>query len=154
MRTKSPGMYPSRGLRHMERTFSGREACSNLSLIETPFGIVFESGNRVFVLWRRPNQNRIYISVDNPNTSHHEHVTTFACTDGEWNTYSVEVSQRESDPSVTEYSVKVDGEQVIAGSYSTSDVFTDSDLQVFVSDDYYEPASVYSVRNFFYQTFE
>ena len=74
-------------------------------------------------------------------------------TEGDWNTYSVEVNQVVGSPSTLEYFVRVDGTQIGTGTYDASGAFSSGDLYAKVSNNLHASATHTSVKNFYYQTF-
>ena len=115
-----------------------------------------ELGDRTFGLWQEDYDPELHLTVSDPHSSSNgvQRSDNFACTDGEWATYSVEVTQVPGDPAMLQYTTKINGNDLYTSTYAASVAPKNSDLQIFVADDFYNPATGYSVRNFFYQTFE
>ncbi|CAG5099660.1 Oidioi.mRNA.OKI2018_I69.XSR.g16622.t1.cds [Oikopleura dioica] len=111
-------------------------------------------GDRTFLLMREPNGNRIHFVVNHPTNSPswaHQIYTDIVCTDGQWSTYTVEVT--DAGNGNVNYVASVDGSTVMSGSYAAGGSKSTGDLTAHVADNYQVgPASAYRVRNFFYQT--
>ena len=128
----------------------------NLFLV-TINGDMNELGDRTFGLWQLPDDPLLHLAVSDPNGDNGvKRVDEFSCNDGEWATYSVEVSQVSGAPSTLQYTTKINGNDLHTSTYAASVAPKNSDLQVFVAnnDPHHNPATGYSVKNFFYQTFE
>ncbi|CAG5091188.1 Oidioi.mRNA.OKI2018_I69.PAR.g12907.t1.cds [Oikopleura dioica] len=113
-----------------------------------------QPGDRTFAMFRNRNENKLLIVANDPNGSNHQSIRYVDCNDGEWNTYSLEVRQDETSINILKYAIFIDGVEIDAGLYSKDGALTEGDLKVFVSDDYYDSALTFPVRNFFYQTFD
>ncbi|CAG5104819.1 Oidioi.mRNA.OKI2018_I69.chr1.g1572.t1.cds [Oikopleura dioica] len=80
----------------------------------------FTPGSRTFALWRSVDAHVINIHTNNPNGDHispngqpdHSDVTGFACTPGEWHTFSIEVRQDTQMPSQLNADIQVDGTSI------------------------------------------
>ena len=109
------------------------------------------AGDRTFALWRNQIDNRLYFAVNNPYWGDGSHyIDHIDCVDGSWNTYSVTVNEV-GFRGYLKYVASINDEAVADGSYHSKFAFTTGDLQVFVSDTWYDAATAFSVRNFYYQ---
>ena len=117
-------------------------------------GALGDIGDRTFAIFRKQRQNELYITVNDPTGAHNERFFSVACSDGEWNNYSVEVRQLEDNPANVKFTLKQDETVVGEGEYPASGAYSSGDLEAWTSSDWMESASSYFVRNFIFQTFE
>jgi len=111
-------------------------------------------GDRTFTMARMPASNTMYMTVTDPTRPWNHKWTPISCTQGEWNTYSVEVRQHEDDSSMLVYQMKKDLTLIHESTFQVSRGKTSGPLQVFTSNPFDGVATEYSLRNFYYQTFE
>jgi len=109
-------------------------------------------GDRTFAVFRYPSENRMYMTVTDPNLHKFEKVMPLDCTEGEWNTYSVEVRQQEDAPMHVRYTMFQDDVEVFSSGYDANAGY-DGSLKAYASNPWMESASEYSLRNFYFQTF-
>ncbi|CAG5104849.1 Oidioi.mRNA.OKI2018_I69.chr1.g1601.t1.cds [Oikopleura dioica] len=112
-------------------------------------------GNRFFVVNRRPDSQGITVTFNNPDASRYMSGTTpFECVPGEWYTFQLEQRQDEANPAVTNMVVTINGDVVKEVSTATSGVINGGEFKVMASNKWNSAAEDYSIRNFYYQTFE
>ncbi|CAG5110464.1 Oidioi.mRNA.OKI2018_I69.chr2.g4863.t1.cds [Oikopleura dioica] len=109
------------------------------------------AGDRTFVLFRSSGSNKVHFATNNPEGYDHHEFTEITCTDGQWSTYTIEVTNRGSGQ--LSYVASVDGATIMSGNYASSRAKTTGTLSAYVADNHYDPAPAYKVRNFFYQIF-
>lgn len=145
--------------------FSAEIFCAHnmpLSTDDTWFNIIHVTaggdlgglGDRTFTMARMPASHTMYMTVTDPNRPWNHKYKQISCTQGEWNTYALEVRQLEDDASTLRYSMTMDGNEFFGQTYAVSDGKTSGALKVFTSNPFDGVASEYSLRNFFYETFE
>jgi len=145
--------------------FSAEIFCAHnmpLSTNDTWFNIIHVTtggdlgglGDRTFTMARMPASNTMYMTVTDPQRPWNHKWKTIGCTQGEWNTYSVEVRQETYDSSLLIYQMKKDGALIHEYDYDVNQGKTSGPLKVFTSNPFDGVATEYSLRNFYYQTFE
>ncbi|CAG5111496.1 Oidioi.mRNA.OKI2018_I69.chr2.g5799.t1.cds [Oikopleura dioica] len=107
-------------------------------------------GDRLFVLSKGSGWQKIHFVINKGDNAGFVTYHDFACVDGEWNTYALEVQNSPFSSSDVDFTATVDGNVVMQGSYPlTGEGF--GDLQVYSSNPLHT-AAPHKVRNFFYQT--
>lgn len=108
-------------------------------------------GDRAFLLLRLPNSNNLQLAINNPADplDAHQEFKDLFCTDGQWSTYTIEVS--DAGNGQLSYNASIDGDTVMSGTYASIGSKTTGNLTAYVSDDHYAPAPAFKVRNFFYR---
>ena len=118
----------------------------------TAGGNIGSPGDRQFALLRNWNSQKLALNINYPKVGVYPvKVSHLDCEDGSWNTYSVEVRQVEGSPETLKYVVSIDGNIIEEGTYDQSAAVSSGDLKVFVADDWFNAATDFHVKNFFYQ---
>ena len=93
--------------------------------------------------------------MNNPHgTKRYSDVVSLRCTPGEWKTFTLEVRQSEASPMTLRYVASINGKEVKSEAYPVSGSLSTGEIKFYVSNPWDDAATGYSVRNFFYQTFE
>ena len=113
------------------------------------------AGQRFFALYRRPDSQAILLSFADPERcKFFSQSDDFECVPGEWNTFKLEQRQDKNDPALTNIVVSIDDNIVAERVVATHRVLEGDELNVFASNSWNDAAKDYSIRNFFYQTFD
>ncbi|CAG5103042.1 Oidioi.mRNA.OKI2018_I69.chr1.g586.t1.cds [Oikopleura dioica] len=103
-----------------------------------------------FVISRQPDKNTYEIShKDHNGSGHYFNSVTFDCIEGEWNSF--EAVQTDNMDGFVSYSVKIDGVEVLSGTYESMYAQVSGSFRAYASDPFAYPALSYKVKNFFYQ---
>ncbi|CBY36928.1 unnamed protein product, partial [Oikopleura dioica] len=109
-------------------------------------------GARFLAIWRDNAADRLLINVAQPNGHTGNTGLYWACTAGEWNTYTLEQRQRADEPHVTDGAIYIDDVKVHQFVMDTEAVLKDTDIKVFASNGDLA-ADAFRIKNFSYQTF-
>ncbi|CAG5104800.1 Oidioi.mRNA.OKI2018_I69.chr1.g1554.t1.cds [Oikopleura dioica] len=113
------------------------------------------AGQRFFALYRQPDCQSISLSFAYPEIcKFFSQADDFECVPGEWNTFKLEQRQDENDPALTNIVVSIDDTIVAERVAATHRVLKGDELNVYASNKWNDAAVDYSIRNFFYQTFD
>ena len=108
-----------------------------------------QPGFRQFGIWRHPSKNTYEINHNDGSAGSNKKAFTIDCTQGEWNSF--DVVQTDNLDGIVSYSVKMDGFEVLSGTYEAKDTPSSGSFTAYASDAITYAAESYAVKNFFYQ---
>ncbi|CAG5104842.1 Oidioi.mRNA.OKI2018_I69.chr1.g1594.t1.cds [Oikopleura dioica] len=94
-------------------------------------------GDRTFLLLREPSGHQIHFAINHPDnipTWAHQIYTDVPCVDGQWSTYTIEVT--DAGNGQVNYVASVDGSIVMSGSYASSGSKSTGNLTAYVADNW------------------
>ena len=118
----------------------------------TSGGDVGNIGERFFGLWRNGSSSELHMTINHPtyNYAQKQQSVDFSCTQGEWNTYTLQLTSVTGESGLVAYSVDKDGNVLMSGTYDVSGAYSSGPLYFYVSDPWYDEGSSYLVKNFIY----
>ena len=107
-------------------------------------------GDGYLSVFNPENETRKFRVTTSNNSTDHRNSVTFTAIVGQFQCISVEQIQNEETQKL-DHKIKFNGNTILSREYDPEEVFT-GELQIWISDNFYNSAYKYKVRKFIYET--